>query len=395
MEKPEVVGAIAPDSATQGRNSPHVGSNASGSPQAAHVSPSPMRSPSEHEGPSPPGTAQSLVARSVRPRDIGRLRRIGGVIRLDQPESLLLPYSPLRVGLRASLPVIGQQGVFVACLGDTLVGFVHFRAEPPDQRWVLHAVGSATGVYGAEPVWETLIGHGIVAAGLNGVKRLYARLPQGSSLPPVLKALGWSPYAGETVMVAQVAQGVSARRTPRGFRSQEPADTWAIHQLYNTAVPRQVQYAEAFTSHRWEVDAQDRGSAGARRSGWLIEEGYHVIGYARATSRDGSHVLEFVYHPERVEALGDLIDGALARIGTRPTKRVYCVIRHYQQEALTALAERGFTPMIEQALHVKYTTVSVRSPTAEAVPFHVDVMEKLPKRVPSFLHGKPSDESAG
>lgn len=389
MEKPPVFGAIIPSPAEHERDSDEVGGFAQTSlpPRLSH---SPLESSPEPAGVRRLGNPSSVVVRGVRPTDLGNLRRIGSVMRLDQPDSLLAPYSPLRVALRTSLPVFAGQPLFVASVGDTLVGFAHFRLVSPDQRWVFHALGSATGVYGAEPVWEELIGHGIVAAGLSGVKRLFARVPQGSPLAASMKLLAWSPYASETVVVAQALR---PRRGPTRFRAQELADTWAIHQLYNAAVPRQVQYAEAFTSHRWEVGSSDRRRAGAGVTGWLIEEGYHVIGYARLASRDGSHVLECVCHPERLEVLGDLIDGALAHITAQPQKRVYAVVRHYQQEALTALVDRGFTPMLEQDLHVKYTTVSLRSAASDTIPFHIDVMEKLPKRVPSFLHGHPSDES--
>lgn len=390
MDKPPVIGAIVPSSAEQERDSDSVGSFAHSSPPLPpQLSHSPLGASSDHgRG---PGAQSSVMVRGVRPGDLGNVRRIGAMIRLDQPDSLLLPYSPLRVALRASLPMLRREPLFVASVGETLVGFAHFRPVSLDQRWVFHAVGSATGVYGAEPVWEALIEHGIVAAGLSGVKRLFARVPQGSPLATSMKMLSWSPYAAETVLVAQ---GLRARRCSTRFRAQEPADTWAIHQLYSAAVPRQVQYAEAFTSHRWEVAPSNRHPATAGVSGWLVEEGYHVIGYARVASRDGNHILECVYHPDRIEVLEDLIDGALARVGARPVKRVYAVVRHYQQEALTALVDRGFIPMLDQDLHVKYTTASVRSPATEAIPFHIDVMEKLPKRVPSFLHGQPRDESA-
>ncbi len=384
-------GAIIPNPAEHERESDPAGGMPQPSSPPLQTSQSPLGAPSGRGSARGPGTATSVTVRAVRLRDLGNIRRVSSVIRLDQPDSLLLPYSPLRVALRASLPVLGRQPLFVACVGDTLVGFAHFRPLSLDQRWVFHAVGAATGVYGAEPVWEALIGHGILAAGLSGVKRLYARVPQGSPLAETMKVLAWSPYAAETILVAQ---GLRPRRCPAGFRAQEPADTWAIHQLYSAAVPRQVQYAEAFTSHRWEVDSSKRQPAGAGVKGWLIEEGYHVIGYVRVASREGNHILECVYHPDRIEVLGDLIDGALAHVGTRPVKRVYAVVRHYQQEALTALADRGFSPMLDQDLHVKYTTASVRSPASDAIPFHIDVMEKLPKRVPSFLHGQPRDESA-
>jgi hypothetical protein len=74
--------------------------------------------------------------------------------------------------------------------------------------------------------------------------------------------------------------------------------------------------------------------------------------------------------------------------------RIYCATRGYQQEATSALERNGFTIALEQELHVKYTTANVRVAQTEAIPFRAEVIEKLPKRVPAFLPGKPQDETA-
>jgi len=333
-----------------------------------------------------------LVVRSVRVADLPGLRRVGTVLPLDQPDAQLEPYNALRHGLAAAVPWPASRRRFlVGVAGERLIGFAQFLPVPPDQRWLLVALGAATGVYDAGPVWESLVERGIVLAGLRGVKRLYARLPDGSPAAPALRALGYAPYARETVLAIRQP---APRRMPSSLRPQEQTDTWAIHQLYNVAVPRQVQYAEAFTSHRWDVHARRAHPAAAEVSGWLIEEGHHVIGYARTASRDAVHVVDLVFHPERPEVLVDLLDGALAHVTGRRADRVYCAVRGYHAETETALRAHGFAPLMEQDLLIKYTTATVRAPATEAVPFHVDVREKLPKRVPSFLHGQPRDESA-
>jgi len=337
--------------------------------------------------------ASPLLVRGAHVGDLASLRRVDAVHRLDQPEAQLVPYSPLRAGVVALVPgVRTQRPLYVACAGGRVVGFGQFQPVRPDQRWQVVALGAAAGV-DAEAVWEALLTHGVKSAGARGVKRLYARAPQSSPVTPALRAVGWSPYAIETVFATQVTARPLSDSTGPALRRQEQADTWAIHQLYNAAVPRQVQYAEAFTSHRWDAHSRRGGHDVGVPAGWLIEEGHHVVGYVRALSRGGVHVLELVYHPERAEVIVALVDGALARIPA-PVKRVYCAVRGYQAEAMSALAARGFAPVLEQELHIKYTTANVRLPSWEAVPFRVEVRDKLPQRVPSFLHGQPRDESA-
>lgn len=331
-----------------------------------------------------------LEARSVRPRDLPGLRNLDALYRLNLPESLLTSYSALRSGMKACLARGRRaQPVLVACAGDRLVGFAHFQPTGPDGRWICLALGSSVGVFNVDPVWEALLTQGVRAAGLRGVRRLYARLPQSVPAGEAFRRQGWAPYAAETLFVAH--QDVAVPGAGAGLRRQEPSDTWAIHQLYNQSVPKRVQEAEAYTSHRWDARSQPGGTDGATVVGVLIEDGQRLVGYARTCSRAGSHYVELVYHPERRDILHDLISGALAALTVRPLRRVYCAVRGYQAEAATALEDRGFAPMLEQELFVKYTTANVRLPAVESVPFHVEVRDKLPQRVPSFLHGRARD----
>jgi len=332
-----------------------------------------------------------LEVRGVRLGDLGGLRRLSALYRLNQPDSYLGPSSVLRDGLVASVPLVRSgKPAFVACAGQRLVGFAQFLPVPPDQRWRLLTLGSSVGVFDADPVWEALLTHAVRDAGLRGVKRLYARVPTGAPVGPAFRRLAWAPYASETIFAATNVGRATGRIAGR---AQTQTDTWAIHQLYNAAVPRPVQDAEAYTSHRWEL----RPGGERRReqiAGWVIEEGHDVIGYGRAASRSGVHVLELVVLPGRSDVLDDLLSGVLAALPDPPVRRVFCAVRGYQAEVATALEGRGFVPVVEQDLLVKYTTARVRLPTVEAVPFHLEVRESLPQRVPSFLHGRPRDGSA-
>ncbi len=345
--------------------------------------------PEAAAGPKVGGEAAPLLdVRPVSVRDLPSLRRLGPVFRFDQPDAQLAPYSLLRAGLSAAMPGgrRRRRPVFVARSGDRLVGYAEFRPISPDQRWLLLAIGGAAGGAG-EPVWDALLRHGVIGAGLGGSRRLYARVPSGAPVVAALRRGGWTPYATETIFSAYnlVAPGAPCR-----LRRQRPADTWAIHQLYNAAVPRPVQEAEAFTSHRWDVPP-GAVRRGIRIDGWLLEEGHHLLGYARATTRDGTSVLELIHHPERRDVLADLIGGALAALPSRPARRVYCPVRAYQAEVASRLEEHGFAPSLEQELLVRYTTAQMRSPAFDAVPFHVEVRDKLPQRVPTFLRGEVGD----
>src|SRR5688500_12471838 len=85
-----------------------------------------------------------LDTRPVRLVDLAGLRRVDDVHRLNQPETQLSPYSPLRAGLAAAMPGFrARRPFFVASAVERLVGYAHFSPVPPDQRWHLLALGAS------------------------------------------------------------------------------------------------------------------------------------------------------------------------------------------------------------------------------------------------------------
>lgn len=359
----------------------------------------PGDAPVAHELPSESGPFPDpiqpplLSVRTARVGDAFGLRRVRDVVRLNHPESMLDRFHPIRGCLSGSLPWPRSRARFyVAHHGAKIQGFIQIEPVWPDQRWVITAVGGTGSDPSGSRTAEALVAHTVVAAGSQGVKRVFSRIDDQHPMADSFRAVGFGAYAAETVFLAE---GLAAPTSTPLLRAQEQTDTWAIHQLYNAAVPRQVQYAEAYTSHRWDVARRPgRMPKNGQMTGWLIEEGHHVIGYVRVASREGTHVLELVYHPERREIIDDLLDGALAQVVQHQPRRVYCALRSYQAEAVDALARRGFSSLFEQHLFLKYTTANVRVPNPESVPVHLEVREKVPQRVPTFLHGTTPDESA-
>ena len=340
-------------------------------------------------------TSLSLSIRPVRLRDIPGLFAVSSILSLNQPEASLAAYHPAHAALSSILPGRHRARMFVAQADEGILAFAHFVPEPPDQRWQLIALGASTGVYDVTPLWEELIERSIVAAGLRGVKRLYARAPSGSPALSAMRATGFQAYANESLFVSENARVPAAAGIK--LRRQEQTDTWAIHQLYNAVTPRQVQYAEAYTSHRWDLSARRTTPSGVTVSGWLVEEAFQVVAYVRATSLGSMHALELIVHPDWMSIAGDVVDAAIAKIAAqRKVTHIYCAIRGYQQELSTALQQRGFRQFGELTLLVKYTAARALAPSTVEQPVQTEgVLERLPKpkRAPSFLL-KRGDENA-
>jgi hypothetical protein len=328
----------------------------------------------------------------IRPYSIGdaaALVRFPGVLRLDVPDSLLLA-RPGMPELPAALPVLRKERpAFVALADGQFVGFVRFSPRRPDGRWVVSAIGASTGVYAPEPVWEALLNHGVRAAGLRGVRRLFARVPAGHPIVQTMHDNGWVSYSRETVYRAE--RLVRIGRSEMMIRLQEPADTWAIHQLYASAAPRQVQEIEALTSHVWDMDQVRRGLRRLRQTGWLLEENGELVAYARYTRGSRVGMIDAVVPPGNGRHLGMLLDGVIAVPRRGRPRPVYCALRTYLMDLEGELTERGFSVIGEQELLIRYTTATARTSLAEPVHFPVELRQGLPRRVPTFLEGQPTD----
>lgn len=299
---------------------------------------------------------------------------------------------PLLTIVKQLLPFTGsERRVFVARSGRRPVGFVVFRVVGPDQRWVVENISANLGVYEAGPVLEQLLNHGVIAAGLEGTKRLYSHVPTASPMLPSIRRCGFAPYTTELIFASATAPVPAG---PTGGRRQVSSDVWSIHQLYIASVPRQVQYAEALTSHTWDLKRQ--GMGGSTRTGWLVDDGYQAVGYMRVESCHSAHVLEFVMHPDHRHRFPELIGTVAKDLQGRLARPTYVIVRTYQREFLPHLEELGFTFQMEQELHVKYTTALVRAPAGVSVSFGSDVKEPAAKRVPTFLLevDNPSDSSS-
>lgn len=341
----------------------------------------------QREMASPP---MPLTVRKIRLTDVPDLRLLNPTFDLNQPESYLRGFRPVRAGLLAALPgVRSRRPAFVARVGDRLVGLIQFRPQELDERWNVVAIGTAVGVYESDPVIEALLEHGVRGAGLRGVKRLYAKVPHDYPLRDAFRRQAWTPYANETIYAS--VKPLPARRAAIRLRAQQPVDTWAINQLYNAAAPKPVQDAEAWTSHHWDLKSTKSVSTPGDTTGWLLEEGHSLLGYARITAFGHACLIELVYSPDRIDILSSLVDSTLELARLRSGRRVYCAVRGYQAELASSLEDRGFLPGLEQDLLIKYTTATVRVPIMEAVPFQLEVGEKIPQRVPTFLQGSSTD----
>ena len=349
--------------------------------------------PEDHQDSTPasgtylPDHAPVVQIRPYTLADIPAVLRIPGKLRLDVPDSLVIPDSGA-LDLPAAMPFFRRdRPTFVAVADGHPIGFLRFLPRRPDGRWVLSSIAASTGVFAPEPVWDALLAYGVRSAGLRNVRRLFARVPIGSPLLESLRRTGWQAYAREAIYRADRLS--LQPTTDAEVRPQEPADTWAIHQLYAASAPRKVQEIEALTSHVWHMDPPRHRRRRRRRAGWVIDRSGQVAGHARRTRGAQADMVSVMVATEEADRFGLLLDTSLAGAGRgRP---VYFALRGYQSEFATELAGRGFVELGEQELLVRYTTALAKAHVHEPVLFPVELRPAIPRRVPTFFEGQPTD----
>jgi hypothetical protein len=348
------------------------------SPQSSPEIPTPR-----NQGAAPENRHFSLAVRQAKLSDLPGIGRIERTYPLLQPHLSLIGYNAPSSLVAGRLPRSSDKPVIIVAESNgDVIAFADFKPALPDRRWMLQALGASTGVYDPSPVWEEVLLAGIRQAGMNGVKRLYAQATAGTTAHVALRAAGFAPFATETIYVADSPRTLGAEIS---MREQESSDTWAIHQLYNASVPRDVLHAEALTSHAWDI-ANSRRPGAPQTSGWLTEDYAGVGAYVRVTSVGGAHGIEVTFPPNAVKRGAALLDAVLRKLRLeKRITRVYVGIRGYQQEIEPALARLGFTPGLTQELLVRYTAVQVRAVTTEASQQHVELGDRVPSQAPSIL----------
>ena len=333
--------------------------------------------------------SQSLRIRPISLLDMPFLLRFPGMLRLDMPDSLVYPRSGA-LDVPAAVPIVRRERpAYVAIADGQRVGFARFSTRSPDGRWVVSSIAASTGVYSPQPVWEALLAHGVRAAGLRGVRRLFAKVPVGHPLLETMWESGWVSYTRETLFRAERLTPIS--RSQKDLRLQEQADTWAIHQLYAASAPRQIQEIEAFTSQKWHVDEPKRGRRGVRQTGWLLEENGQLAAYACYTAGARAGMIDAIVPPGAGARLGALLDGVISVPRQGRGRPVYVALRAYMLEMRDELTARGFKEIGEQELLIRYTTATARTPAIDPVHFPVELRPAMPRRVPTFLEGQPTD----
>lgn len=228
-----------------------------------------------------------------------------------------------------------------------------------DARWNLDVIAARDD--GDDRAVDAVLRRAVQDAGRSGTRRLYARMPDFVNDEGALRRSGFVPYMTEHILRLR-----DEEEAPLGSSSQvrriQPADVWGVHQLYLETVPRQVQYAEAVTSHAWDGSQPLRPGA-KRASGWVLEEHGRICAFVQVSTIEHTGVarLDLLITPDRRRAAAHVIGPALREARFLHGVPCVAVIPGYEGELIQVLEDLNFACEGTQTAFVCYTTVSSRT----------------------------------
>lgn len=280
---------------------------------------------------------------------------------LDLFHHLLLRRSALATALIAPVPWVGSGlASFVWTPAQRAQGFVQMLKRPGrhEADLLFLAPDLQQTPYG-RPAWEKLLAACIAEAGAQGLRRLFASVPDGQPESDALAGLGWALYSKEEVYVlARPAHPAPAQPDLR-LRPRRPEDVWWLRRLYSIYTPQPVQHAEGYNDDEqgslplawWELTNQ---------SSFVVDDQGDVLGGVQLVSGRRGHWLLLHGDPGDSALMAAVVRHGIAASGNSRWP-MYCAVRPYQGGLAAVLADHGFESFARRARLVKHVAVRVKA----------------------------------
>jgi hypothetical protein len=242
-----------------------------------------------------------------------------------------------------------------------IIGLVSAKARRGAAVWEVDRwVGSDTP--DTELALESLLEHLAVAAGEEGVQRIFLRLRADSDLIRVARRAGFHVYCTERIYRSTQREPLPVAAPPP-LRLRRSFDYHPLFHHYLRSVPARVRQAEGMTLQEWRwVDGwqprrQWQLGLPRHQRDYVYENEGRISSWLRLDSRRGSASLSV----EPGSASGRLAEhGLLFALSNVPASRpVFVPTRDYQGPVEDVLLDQNFESVGEYALTVRLLAVRV------------------------------------
>lgn len=280
---------------------------------------------------------------------------------LDLFHHLLLRRSALATALIAPVPWVGSGlASFVWTPAQRAQGFVQMLKRPGrhEADLLFLAPHLQQTPYG-RPAWEKLLVACIAEAGAQGLRRLFASVPDAPAEIDALTSLGWALYSKEDVYVLARPAHPAPAQPDLPLRPRRPEDVWWLRRLYSIYTPQPVQHAEGYKDDEqgslplawWELTNQ---------SSFVMDDQGDVLGGVQLVSGRRGHWLLLHGDPGDSALMAAVVRHGIAASGNGRWP-MYCAVRPYQGGLAAVLADHGFESFTRRARLVKHVAMRVKA----------------------------------
>jgi hypothetical protein len=250
-------------------------------------------------------------------------------------------------------------------------GLVAVRARFGADIWdIERLVLAPTADY--EPTIGRLLDHVLRQGAEEGVQKVFLRIREGSESLVAARRAGFHRYVSEHVFRSASDRAAtippdSVDDSPVLIRPRRPAHHQPIFQLYTAAVPGAVRQVEGMTLQEWrwtdgwQVGAIPWSSDVTRRQDFVALGPEGIAGWLQVDFRTRMLSLLVSGRPDVARLL---IEFGTSQLGAAGHQRL--VLRDYQAELATTVADLGFIPGERHALLAR--TIAIRIPEGKLVP---------------------------
>ncbi len=306
--------------------------------------------------------------------DILLVKRLQGQgVYLDLETALLWPPAPLWVALTDYLPLNeARSSTFVEHDSSTdrpVQGFVQAWDRADRLACDVTCIAPApTGSSVVFQVWYDLLEHLCCDKGEQGMRRIFARLPEDETGIDVFRQVGFGSYARRHILrLNQLPPDLPSPNTML-LRPLQKGDAWGLQQLRDSLTPRPVQQAEGGIKGERDLSGLVPWWKSRQTKEYVSEEKGEIQAYLRIVAGEEGHWLRIMLRPEALQQADRILSEALLTLSAYPPRPIHCSVREYESGLQGTLGELDFQPFASELLMVKQTTVRAGVPVSKLSP---------------------------
>ena len=288
---------------------------------------------------------------------------------LDLEQAVLRPSSPLRTALISQIPLTPAKSYTYIVRNKQQAGFVQAQQGRGPAEAYLSCLAPSLSTNGDDAaILSELLDSLSIRLGQRGIQRIHVKLATDATAEAtVFRESGFRVYTQEHVYYYSNPNGRKVSTNSIHLQPWETKHAWGVHRLYRMSAPRFVQQAEYLQGEISEAATSD-WAQGKHEDRFVWIQANEVAAYLRLLTGEDGHWLHLLMHTDHTEHASALVNLGVAHLNKHSPQPIYCTIRTYELNLVSALESAGFKEYHSRFLLVKQASIPIRQKVFEPLP---------------------------